>query len=316
MRSLDPALVERTYSTISGILRIIATSILNFQSVLQATWEEIRPYLNRKRNKHYVCKCVAESLAGLIRKARSEGLRRLILMMLADSKGIRLEAVWWNSMKGATGSLHSRATSIFQILFDQLARSTTDGRIPTMRRIITALVHHCTSSSIVPIVDIVISRLDCPPQFDPSSSTSVSPVSNSELAALSAFLFTRKGKRFPETLLKHTMLKLAELAPYLGTIQDPLWRRWYVSCVVGCLQAGTLVQWLNPGINLIDVLWKELVRSLSLPDAKHMLISNQKSSERLAFVNMLLSLKWPGVEQFLLPHCARYTILLRLSITG
>ncbi|ODN80830.1 hypothetical protein L202_02973 [Cryptococcus amylolentus CBS 6039] len=298
LRALDPKLVERTYSTLSLILRTIASSLLKSnaaaQAALEETWENLYPYLAPKANRSYVRRCVADAWTGVIRKARSEGLNRLMdLLLSGDFQG--MEAVWAHSMKGASGQLHSRGVAIYTALFDHLVNSPSAQQTNTLSLVSTALVHHTSASVNQPIVEVVLDRL--------SKATSLSSTT-AILHTLSAFLFTRKGKRFPSPLLKPLMQRFVELIPKLtneAVVKEDLveeeketrgaFRKWLVSGVVGALQAGQLAQWLSPGVVLIDKLWQSL-----------------DDHECFAFVNALVALKWTGVEQFILSHVAKASL--------
>lgn len=269
-RALDPKLVERTFSTLSLILRTSATFLLkadnSSQAILRSTWDAIYPYLRPKTNKKYVRKCVADACAGVVRKARSEGLARLI-NVLVESEAEGLEGVWANSLKGTNHQLHSRALPIIVSLLDRLCAETSVVQLTTMNLVVTALVHHCTSTSIVPVIEAITERLTPKTIAGPSSSKSTTSLASSSamLLLLSTTLLTRKGKRFPENLLKPNMEKLKSLLPIISGLHRSVeeveegWKRNLVSCVVGTLQAGKLVQWLSPGVSLIDELWNQLV---------------------------------------------------------
>ncbi|WWC98879.1 hypothetical protein V866_005773 [Kwoniella sp. B9012] len=310
LRALDPKLVERTYSTLSLILRSIASSLLKSDQsshiILRATWKEVRPYLRPRENKRYVRKCVADAWVGVIRKARSEGLQRLMDVLLEEETD-GMEAVWSHSLKGTNSQLHSRAIAIYDILLDRLIANPTEQQLATVNMVSTALVHHCSTGTIKPVIESVISR--CQPSSSRAGSSS-SPFinlvqSSMVLRVLSTFLLTRKGKRFPELLLKPLMQRLQSLLPHLAAEaslgQDYIpdeerqtrdtWRKALVACVVGCLQAGQLQHWLSPGVGLIENLWREL-----------------DDRECFAFANALISLKWPGIEQFLLSHIAKKSL--------
>lgn len=274
LRALDPKIIERTYSTISLILRYIAPTLLKpdltAQDTLSKTWELFRPYLRPKVNKRYVRKCVADAWIGVIRKARSDGLQRVtdVLLLHSDEEG-GMEAVWAGSLKGAPGHLHSRALAILTILLDRLVASPNEHQLHTLSLVATSLVHHCSSSTIVPIIEAILSRIDPVVSPEPSSSShtglAYSP-STAMLKVLSVILFTRKGKRFPEVPLKSTMVRLQGLLVHLSQIPEPdnatehqEWRKALVACIAGCLQAGKLTQWLSPGVALIEGLWNALV---------------------------------------------------------
>lgn len=274
MRALEPKLVERTFSSLSLILRTSAPFLLKStpeaRAALQQTWDAIRPYLDPKTHKKYVRKCVADAFAGVVRKARSDSLTRLIDVLL-DSEAEGLEAVWATTLKGTSHNLHSRALPIVVSLLDRLRDRPSLAQLSIMNLVLTALVHHCSSSAITPVIEAIVSRLDPQPSTAPSTSTSTHALGGSSamLSILSTTLFVRKGKRFPEAQLKPTMSKLQSLLPHLrleaveSEALEGQWRKHVVLCVTGTLQAGKLAQWLSPGVSLIDELWSQLV-SLAL----------------------------------------------------
>jgi U3 small nucleolar RNA-associated protein 20 len=267
LRALHPTLVERTFSTLSLILRTMSPFILKpspeAQDALKGTWTEVRPYLKPKTNKKYVRKCIADAWAGIIRKARSEGLARLVDVLL-ENEAEGLEAVWTNSLKGTSHNLHSRALPVISLLLDRLIETESPTQLVTLNMVFTALVHHCSPSTIAPVVETVLAKV-APAATEPSSSTSTATASISIMSVLSTILLVRKGKRYPESQLKPTMVKLQGLLPRLEEIkgsseaQDVEWRKHYVLCIMGSLQAGKLAQWLSPGVALIEGVWNRLV---------------------------------------------------------
>lgn len=304
LRALEPKLVERAYSTLSLVLRVLAPNLLKLggEATLRATWAAVTPYLRPHENKAYVRKCIADAWAGVLRKARGDALQRLMRVLLEeDTEG--MEAVWANSMKGTSQHLHSRALPIFTALLDELILSPTEEHTATLRHVSTALVHHCSSSATEPLVEAVLSRLASGAAASSSKSTIDYATSTAMLDILCAFLMTRKGKRFPAAQLKPTMIKLQGLIPQVKasvakSSSEELaakWRRAVVSAIVGSLNAGHLAEWLSPGVALIEALWSAL-----------------PTPEAFAFVNMSIAFKWAGIEQFLLAHISR-TALTGLS---
>lgn len=303
LRALEPKLVEKSYSTISLVLRTISPTLLKSENIdtLRKTWEAVKGYLIPQSNKAYVRKCIADAWAGVLRKARGDALQRVMHVLLEDSSP-GLEAVWANSMKGTQGHLHSRALPIYTVLLDDLVDHPTEENTITMRRVTTALVHHCSSSETAPLIEAVLERIEPRSRAASSKSKNTTDFSSSTamLALLSTFFFTRKGKRFPLALFKSAMLKLQSLIPLLkeATLSDKLkedertsrahWRMGLVSSIVGSLTASKLAEWLSPGVGLISALWNAV-----------------DTTEAFALVNMCIALKWAGVEQFLLAHITK-----------
>jgi U3 small nucleolar RNA-associated protein 20 len=226
------------------------------QTALKGTWIEVRPYLKPKTNKKYVRKCIADAWAGIIRKARAEGLARLVDVLL-EEEAEGLEAVWTNSLKGTSHNLHSRALPVIGLLLDRAIASQSPAQLVTLNLVLISLVHHCSSGTMVSVVEAVLTRLD--------SAITDTSASSTVLSILSTVLLVRKGKRYPEAQLKPTMVKLQAMLPLLeesrGNVGEQVieWRKNYVLCVMGALQAGKLTQWLSPGVALIEGVWNRLV---------------------------------------------------------
>lgn len=100
--ALDPALVEKTYSTLSLILRLVAPTLLKSDKVSQAalkeSWTYVRAYLRRGENKAYVRKCASEAWSGVVRKARGDQGKRLVEVM-TEGAGEGLDGVFSESLK-------------------------------------------------------------------------------------------------------------------------------------------------------------------------------------------------------------------------
>jgi U3 small nucleolar RNA-associated protein 20 len=294
LRALEPRLIERTYSTLSLVLRTISPTLLKSENEpkLRAAWEHVRPYLGPS-NKAYVRKCIADAWAGVLRKARGDALQRL-MSVLTEQNTPGMELVWTNAMKGTSHHVHSRALPIFTVLLEELAANHTPQAVATVRRVATALTHHCSSSNLTPLVEALLERVSHQPAASSSKNEATTlrfSTSTAMLEVMTAFLYTRKGRRFPAAQIKPAMLKLQSLIPEVAaaTGEDAsTWRRAVVSGVVGILNAGHLADWLSPGVSLIEALWN----ALSTPEA-------------FAFANMCIAFKWAGVEQFLLAHISR-----------
>lgn len=307
LKALEPKFVEDTYSALSRSLSSVAPALTRAENTehLRAAWAAVRPSLAPIAvNKGYVRKALSEAWAAVLRKARNDALTHLMRVLLEEpTPGI--EAVFANAMKGTKQHLYSRSLTIYTILLDDLAANTTDEQVAMMRRVTTALVHHCSSAETAPLIEATVARIDL---VDPKAATSskAKPAANfaastAFLDVLATFLFTRKGKRFPSTELKPTMLKLQTLVAHIKDVaadsealteesraERNRWRKALVACIVGSLNSGKLMQWLSPGVGLIDALWQAL-----------------PAAELSAFVNMCVAFKWGGIEQFLLAHIAR-----------
>ena len=293
---LEPKLVERTYSTLSLVLRDLAGAILQAddqsQAIVRDLWQDAAGYLDPKTNKPHVRQCVTNAWVGVIRKARGESLARLMTLIFDTQRGSKTEALWAESMKGTTSNLHSRALLIFDRLLDDLAANPTEAPIASMSKIVTAVVHHCSSRSLEPVVDAILERL----QTTQASSPTTSKLTTIPLLhLLSTTLLVRKGKRFPHSRLKVAMqvlLQITSTPPALVSNVDAsenallkAWKAEVAAAVIGTLMVGKLAEWLSPGVALLDNVCK--------------LLDNY---ELMAVSRVLLQSEWPGSTQFLLPR--------------
>lgn len=259
LRALEPKLIEKSYSSLSEILRLLAPTILkadqSAQETLRSTWQRVTPYLRPRENKRYVRKCVADAWIGVIRKARGEGLERLMAVLL-DGQAPGMEAVWSGSMKGTSGQLHSRALPIFEIILRHALEAEDESAVETLKTVVISIAHHSTSGALTPIAEAVTTALRSAVADANWSSTRTTRL----LELLGVLLYHRKGRRFPEGSLKPTMQLLVELATVLGSPQtEKRTRESYLQAVIGALMAGKLEHWLSPGVSLIERVVKSAV---------------------------------------------------------
>lgn len=301
---LDPDLVEKTYSATSGILRTVGGTLLKAepanQELLRQTWLCAAPCLQPQDNQPYVRKCVTDVWVALIRKARAESLSRLMDLMLGGEH-TGMDMLWVEAMRGTGNALHSRALQILETLLSKIDGAHVGDDKPaalcaSIDRVLTALVHHCSSSTIAPVVSSVTAKLE--------DAISRPAEISFRLSNVSTLLLTRKGKRFPHDLLKPTMKMLLGLVKQLRLPEQEHYLQALVLCVCGALCAGKLETWLSPGVTLINELWSRLVSSVLFTRASILLhvLTYKNSKRRLAFANTLIAAKWAGLEQFLLPQ--------------
>lgn len=285
LRALEPRLAEKSFSTLAEVLRQVGSVLLKAESddILRQIWSEVVPYLHPSENKRYVRRCAADVWVAIIRKARGEGLKHLIGIMLQDEHQ-GMEAVWAHSVKGAAGQLHSRAIPIIDALLDHHRDHYSADQAETLALVFTSICHHCSTTHLVPVVQNLLDRLEVP-SADPSTSQRGSFGSSAYvLPFLSTLLYTRKGKRYPEALLKPTMQKLLELSARLEDQPEEDWRRKYLTAVIGTLMAGKLEQWLSPGVAVIDRVWKSLVSlATSLGAIADAVVASRRSGLRGRF---------------------------------
>lgn len=127
---LQPILVQKLYSTLSLILKVLSSHILSSSSaIIPELWVVFRPYLG-DHQKVVVRNCVAEVWSGLVRRTRGKNQERMMDVVLGgvgekqddeeekNEEGIAL--VLSLSMKGpgspGSGLLHSRAVGLYSSL--------------------------------------------------------------------------------------------------------------------------------------------------------------------------------------------------------
>ena len=258
--ALQPELVEMSFSKTSLILQEITSALLQPDSeatkALKETWLCIASIIAPGASKTHVRKCAAIVWAGVIRKARGRDLDRLLHLLLDAERRPGMEGIWVESLKGTSDGLHSRATFILDQILERLAEPV-EADVTSVSKLLTAIVHHCSSKSLLPVVDVILARLGHNNGSRASSAAT--------LALLTVLLATRKGKRFPRIRLRETMRKLVEVMSSWSpdTIEEEqqvALRRQMTQASVASLLCGQLSDWLSTGVNLIDTLWHRLVR--------------------------------------------------------
>ena len=290
--ALDPSLVERVFSVLSLVLRDLAASLVAGKDELGQTWLTISPYL-AAGNKPYVRRCATSAWVGIVRKARGDGLDKLLSLLLEEEPRPGTEAMWAESLQGPSNALHSRALPIIEKLLDRTRVDQTTDQLGSMTKILTATIHHCSSKNLTPVVDAILSRINLPTTKASSTTTSSSSISAPMLQLLGTTLFVRKGKRFSQDRLKPAMLQLIEVCTAIRSnidaeTIDPVSqevKRSLMFAIAGCLSCGQLASWLSPGVKLSDVSWQIF-----------------DTDERFKFIDTLLDLQWPGFAQFMTPR--------------
>ena len=271
LRALEPKLIEKAFSILSEVLRLLASSLVKpdevAQATLRATWEEVTPYLRVKENKQYVRKCVSDAWIGVLRKVRGDGLERLMAVLL-EEQAEGMEAVWAGSMKGTSGQLHSRALPLFEILLRRTMEKPDDGRLQTVEMVLISLAHYCSAATLAPITTSIVQSFQ---QSVGQSGTEAVSDQTTLLNLAAAVMFTRRGKRFVEGQIKPTMSVLVDMSALLeerrsGDGEAKEWTDAYVKAVVAALMAGKLEHWLSPGVVLIDKACKGMVSCVARND--------------------------------------------------
>ncbi|ORX36413.1 hypothetical protein BD324DRAFT_651653 [Kockovaella imperatae] len=290
--ALAPHLVERSYSVLSLILRDQASSLIAADDVLRRTWSLVSEYLSFQGNKPYVRRCVTSAWVGVIRKARGDGLDRLLNLLLVSNPQDGTEAMWAESLQGTAGGLHSRALPILEYLLDRAYQQSVEEHPTSLHKILTATVHHCSSKSLAPVIDAILSRIVTTPS---TSGKDSSPGLALMIDLLGTMLLVRKGKRFPEDRLRPSMLKLVEICQLVQSAQTSPspshWtpedlasiRRSLGRATAACLSVSNLAHWLSPGVRLLDLVWTIFT-----------------IDEKIAFTSVLLETQWSGFPQFML----------------
>ena len=262
--ALDAELVELTFSTAALILQEIASSLLRPEpeavTALKDTWLCIASIFSPGASKSHIRKAATSVWAGVIRKARGKALERLMRMMLDDARRPGVEGIWVESLKGTSDGLHSRATFILDQHLDRLAINPVQEDITSISKILTAVVHHCSSKTLLPVADVILARIS--PDHCPKASLPAM------LALLTVLLATRQGKRFPRLRISECMRKLIDIMSYWGEggASDGhalALRREIIKASIAILLCGQLSDWLSPGVKVINALWKRLVRKSS-----------------------------------------------------
>lgn len=354
LSGLEAVLIEKTYSCLSQIFKVLCGKILYAQESttskaqrkssarkkaqqdpthlasedrLRTLWNLCRVHLTASAKPH-VRNCVANVWAVLLRRARGQSMRNLTMVMVEslDDQDSQegLAAALSDGLKGAPHLLHSRAPQIYTYLLSELLQpgSTRTPLIKVMILLSTSLIHHASANAMLPLHELILRLLGAEIQTA-GSSKDIQPV-NSESELLPRVVTPAQMAIILRIATTMMGVRKGQRIPATTTNNEK----------TTCLQAYLVaLQKIAPLISSVQEstaeLKKEFLEALTAGlvagKVKDWLSpgigtiqatwSSLDVSERLAWVRLLVRVGWKGIEQFILADLARY-VLSALTCDG
>lgn len=296
----DFAVIEWSFTCLAWLFKYLSRLLT---PDLRPLYDLMSPYMGKTSQKPFIVRFTAESLSFLVRKAavvydRDQSPLDLVLRhVLEDSSATDAESdvatlhqqgimtMLTEAIKGVQNAISASGLSILQCLFKhalELAEKDQRTAERIVSGIMTSLIHHCTSDTFKPVLDILVT-------FVQDSIDSAKPMA---LTFCSRLLFTvasvRKGTRISDW--KGVMHVVKELVTETGRDRDidPENAAAALGLLAVAMQTAT-----------IDAV-------LATRQTLEMLRSGQWKPYFLKFADMCLRLGADRFNDFVLPHLQSY----------
>lgn len=291
--------IEWSFSCLAWMLKFLSRLLVpNLRPLLTI----MRPYLGGSRQKPYVIRFAAESMAFLVRKAGAlyhknksplenvvshvfEDLRRVQDKRDKSSYQIGLMSLFSESVRGIDGVLHSSSIEVFSCLIDHTKKhgDTDSSALEVLEGTIISVIHETRANGFSPLVKLVLDFSHA--IHDPGRSYDIAVAAR----LLLIIIGTRKGSRINDWVATletsaHIGRLVGELPPPFNTSQQDM-----VTTIAMAFQYCPLDVLLPFTGTLVDLF---SLRSLSRQFLPFCLLSDQVGHDRF--------------QSLVLPHLQRY----------
>ncbi|TFK50804.1 hypothetical protein OE88DRAFT_1680621 [Heliocybe sulcata] len=212
--------------------------------LLNTTWEALRDVLVKCNGE--VQRAVAEVWGALLRRFKSAVRERAVELISESVDGIDDACAWMvvSACKSVSQTLHTAATSIVVSLFKHhLACKEPGATYTLLRRLLTALIHHCKGPEQFTVVsDLLLGQFTTLVETEDSKPETLRRV----LEIVAVVCSVRQGSRLTQ---KHISAILSQLStmPVMEILEEPL-----LKLTVSALISGDLSLSLGPGRKVVE----------------------------------------------------------------
>ncbi|KAG1731833.1 armadillo-type protein [Suillus paluster] len=284
-------------ATLSGLFRYLLVPSINLD-LLDQTWSSFRAVLPTCNSD--VQRAAAEVWGSVLRRLKSVARERAVILMAKNPEGVEDASAWMIvfACKSISQTLHTSAGSLMATLIDcHLTSDYPDLSYTLLRRVLTALIHHCNGSEHFSVVaSLIVDRFCAVSQAEGANQQQLQRA----MQITSVVCAVRQGSRLSRLYflflrLVHSLKfspvasHLTQLASRLGSLPfDALLHPEILSFASSLLAAGDMVMTAGPGRAFV-------ARALSVP------------SFGLMLCGVLAELGWGGWKLVGLPALLKAT---------
>ncbi|KAI9508384.1 armadillo-type protein [Russula earlei] len=280
LQSISAAALTALLGTFSSLFKHLLVPAIE-SDILGRTWKCVRTVLPECNSE--VQRAVAEVWGSLLRRLRASRREVAVEVMAGDLAGVEdaCALAYTFACKSVSQTLHTVTPSIVAPLLQVHLRGQDPALTHTcLRRLLTALIHHCKGAEhFLPVSELLIQRFII---------FARSVESDHDTDALSRFLevisvvsSVRQGSRLTADQLSTITTTLSFLVPFLS-LQKPL-----LHACVPVLMAGDLSLWMGAGRELVQQTWTNVTLGAQM-------------------CGILSELSWGGWQLLEIPHMMKH----------
>ncbi|KAI0782968.1 armadillo-type protein [Abortiporus biennis] len=280
LKLLPRSLSAATFTVLLESLSALFKYVLIPLDVMERTWssfEQVLPKCNPE-----VQRVVAELWGNALRRMKSATREKCTLLIVGTADADVAAWIFVSTCKSVSQTLHTTTPTIFTpLLGHYLSCDDPDISFTVLRRLLTALAHHCkTSEQYSPLSDILVKSFS-------DFNISETPPLVRLLELLTVPCSVRQGSRLTAKHLSTLVSKIPSL-PLSDEVHDSL-----LKFSLATLMAGDMALWMGPGRKVLEYVW-----------------NSDRPLLALELSGALSDLNWGGWKLIALPHILKHSLQL------
>ncbi|CCM06042.1 uncharacterized protein FIBRA_08288 [Fibroporia radiculosa] len=281
-RSLSAPALTALLATFSALFKYVLIPAVDSELLAQA-WSVFRGVLPQCNPE--VQRATADIWGTMLRRLKAPARRECVVLIANSVDGPLADACAWmfvSACKSASQTLHTTTASILaSLLRNHLHSTSPDASFTLVRRVLTALIHHCKGAEQFAFVaDVVVAQfVDCTQSIaDDANRLRITGM----LEITTVMCAVRQGSRLTAQHLTTMLSHFVEI-PFTDEFQPSL-----LKFLAAALTAGDMGLWMGLGRKALEYAWQCPVFGVELCGA-------------------LASLDWGGWKLMALPHVLKHT---------
>lgn len=289
-RRLEPEILSALLGSLTTVFKhVLVPGISDLEStdILSSTWSRLRATLMKCNPE--VQRAVAEMWSSLLRRLKKDDRERCVRLMIGSAHDSG-DFIAWSfvfTAKSVAQTIHTSGPPLIITCLEYhltVSEGELDDNSKLIRRILTALVHHCSKpEQFAPVVDPIIARF--------GSLTEIKDIKRT-INVLAVPCSVRQDSRLTAKQLS-TVLDLTTKISYGETLRVPFLS---IITAVLCASSADLSVWMGAGRRAIEHAW------------------SVDETLAVSLTGTLLEAGWKGFNQFALPPFLKTSIGLLANL--
>ncbi|PCH35509.1 hypothetical protein WOLCODRAFT_125910, partial [Wolfiporia cocos MD-104 SS10] len=281
-RSLSAPTLTALLATFSALFKYVLIPAVDAE-LLQQAWAIFRGTLPQCDPE--VQRATAEVWGATLRRLKPAAREVCVELIVGSSEGPLQDACAWAfvfACKSVSQTLHTATASLVgPMLKYHLACASPEGSYTAIRRVLTALIHHCKGpEQFAPVADVLVAQfLECTPACAEESGEERL---RRALEVVSIACSVRQGSRMTAKQLQVLLAKFDSI-PLTESLHPAS-----LKFIASILTAGDMALWMSPGRKAIERVWERPILAIEL-------------------LGTLANLSWGGWKLIALPHVLKRT---------